>query len=116
MREDPELDKKLIKRGLKDLQRKFLESTSNFTKENEYWPVDAAAEGDAEVGEGGDLLEPLWGLLVVALVELTQLPGVGHQPDGVAEHDDDADVDTDSGHQHVLSANVTLDNCMSHVM
>ena len=47
---------------------------------------------------------------------LEQLPGVGHQPDGVAEHDDDADVDTDSGHQHVLSANVTLDNCMSHVM
>ena len=42
---------------------------------------------------------------------LEQLPGVGHQPDGVAEHDDDADVDTDSGHQHVLSANVTLDNC-----
>ena len=41
---------------------------------------------------------------------LEQLPGVGHQPDRVAEHDDDADVDTDSRHQHVLSANVTLDN------
>ena len=41
-------------------------------------------------------------------LSLEQLPGVGHQSDGVTEHDDDADVDTNSGHQHVLSANVTL--------
>ena len=39
---------------------------------------------------------------------LEQLPGVGHEPDGVTEHDDHADVDRDPGHHHVLSANVTL--------
>ena len=46
---------------------------------------------------------------------LEQLPGVGHESDGVADHDDDADVDPDPGHQHVLSANVTLVKISSSV-
>ena len=54
-----------------------------------HWPVDAAAEGDQEVGEGGDLLEPLGGLLGVGGVELAELPGVGH-PAHAVTHDEQA--------------------------
>ena len=39
---------------------------------------------------------------------LDQLPGVGHKPDGVADHNDDANVDPHPGHQHILLANMTL--------
>ena len=67
---------------------KSLRNTSKFKKmNNQYWPVNAAAEGDEEVGEGRDLLQPLGGLLVVAGIELTQLPGVGHPADSVT-HDE----------------------------
>ena len=54
-----------------------------------HWPVDAAAEGDQEVGEGGDLLQPLGGLLGVGGVELAELPGVGH-PAHAVTHDEQA--------------------------
>ena len=39
---------------------------------------------------------------------LDQLPGVGHESDGVADHNDDADVDPHPGHHHIFPANVTL--------
>ena len=48
-------------------------------------------------------------------MSLEQLPGVGHESDGVADHDDDADIDPDPRHQHVLSANVTLVVILSDV-
>ena len=64
----------------------FSDKTVTF---NLHWPVDAAAEGDQEVGEGGDLLEPLGGLLGVGGVELAELPGVGH-PAHAVTHDEQA--------------------------
>ena len=73
-----------------------------------HWPVDAAAEGDQEVGEGGDLLEPLGGLLGVGGVELAELPGVGHPAHAVA-HDEQAHYgQADLGLTH-------LDNTFSSV-
>ena len=53
------------------------------------------------MGEGGDLLEPLWGLLVVALVELTQLPGVGHPADPVTYDEQTHDGQADLGLAHL---------------
>ena len=38
-----------------------------------------------------------------------ELPEVGHESDGVAEDDDDADVDSNTGHHQVTLADVALD-------
>ena len=38
-----------------------------------------------------------------------ELPEVGHESDGVAEDDDDADVDSNTGHHQVALADVALD-------
>ena len=38
-----------------------------------------------------------------------ELPEVGHESDGVAEDDDDADVDSNPGHHQVTLADVALD-------
>ena len=37
-----------------------------------------------------------------------ELPEVGHESDGVAEDDDDADVDSNTGHHQVALADVAL--------
>ena len=50
-----------------------------------------------------DLLELDWG------DPGPELPEVGHESDGVAEDDDDADVDADAGHHQVALADVALD-------
>ena len=68
---------------------------------NEYWPVNAAAECDEEVGEGRDLLKPLGGLLVVARIKLTQLPGVGHPADAVTQDEQTHNGQADLGLAHL---------------
>ena len=50
-----------------------------------------------------DLLELDWG------DPGPELPEVWHKSDGVAEDDDDADVDADAGHHQVTLADVALD-------
>ena len=80
----------------------FYESLNKFTKMNiEYWPVNAAAECDEEVGEGGDLLKPLGGLRVLTRVELTQLPGVGHPADAVTQDEQTHNGQADLGLAHL---------------
>ena len=53
------------------------------------------------MGEGRDLLQPLGGLLALARVELTQLPGVGHPADAVTQDEQTHNGQADLGLAHL---------------